>query len=236
MTTRRRLLATLGAGAVAATPTISAQSTSSDLAEETPSTVTRSFDEALLTRWRPSLVIRDVAPGNLNALYSYVARDSERDLTALSYWAEYDYQSGFVGADSHFGDHEPVVVFVDESTDTLDSVHYDGYHWYRASAEPPTVPTTADGRPKLRVQRRYHFYTQTTELGAKVDIKTLSDSKIEAWLSNDWPVYVPAMAEPWVIRDRPSWWRDGPSTYRDRVIGQLALSTGVLGAEASDVS
>ena len=173
MPTRRDVLRRLGAAAVplagAATVGVGRSgATVAELESETPEYVSREFDEALLSRWQPRLRIShlDIQP---HTTYAYVTRSQEQETVALSYWHTYRGQNGVVGSDSHFGDNEPVVVYINESTDELVSIAYSAYHWFAGRTSEP--PTDGDGRPQLYAVKPWHNHTVTTEQGQLVDLE-----------------------------------------------------------------
>ena len=210
-----------------------ASATAERLAEETPEYVTRTYDAALLERWQPRLRIQhlDIQP---HSTYAYVTRSNEAETAALSYWHTYRGQNGVVGADSHFGDNEPVVLYVDEATDELVEVAYSAYHWFAGRTESP--PTDGEGRPQFRAVKPWHNHTVTTEAGQLVDLRHLSDDELSNRLRNEWPIHVPAIARPWVMRRRSDWWADdtvGPFSI-ERTLRQVYLTAGLFGADQVD--
>lgn len=238
MPTRRDVLRRLGAAAVplagAATVGVGRSgATVAELESETPEYVSREFDEALLSRWQPRLRIShlDIQP---HTTYAYVTRSQEQETVALSYWHTYRGQNGVVGSDSHFGDNEPVVVYINESTDELVSIAYSAYHWFAGRTSEP--PTDGDGRPQLYAVKPWHNHTVTTEQGQLVDLEHLSDDRLSDRIRNDWPIHVPAIARPWVMRRRTDWWADdtvGPLAI-ERILRRAYLAAGLFGADQVD--
>lgn len=242
--TRRTFLAGGAALAVGSRP-VAAQSKST-LAEETPEHVTREYDEALLEKYQPYLVVRDLGSNTPTALFAYVARSPEYDHTVLVYWAEYPFQDGvspFGGSlsDSHFGDHEPVYVVVDEELDELVEVVYSGYHWMAAGTRAPTATTDATGvHPTLHVVDPWHHYFQTPEEGVAVELRHLSDDVLQAWLDNGWDehIHIPSLTTPWVMtgrNGRSDWWQDDVGTFSfEATLRSFYLRIGWYGADGID--
>ncbi|AUV84692.1 hypothetical protein C2R22_24500 (plasmid) [Salinigranum rubrum] len=191
----------------------------SAVADDTPSHVTREYDAELLDQYKPYLVTRDLGSNTPNALYGYVARSPEFDYTMCVYWASYDFQRGVaLGYDSHFGDHEPVYVRVDEETDSLIDVSYSAYHWLRGWSATPPVDANSGSHPLLHVVDPWHHYYQTVESGVSVDLKHLDDATLEAWFDNGWneAIHVRSLSVPWVMAGadgRSDWWRDSVSAF-----------------------
>lgn len=216
------------------------------LQEETPEHVRRSYDEDLLKRYRPLLVTRDLGSNTPTALFAYVSRSPEYEHTILSYWAEYPFQEGvspFGGdlSDSHFGDHEPVILSVDEQTNELVEVVYSGYHWMAAGTQaPPVVENETGIHPKLGVVNPWHHYYQTPEPGVEVPLKHLSDDRLQGWLDNGWDehIHIPALTTPWVMtgrNGRSDWWKDDVGTFSfEATLRRFYLRLGWYGADGVD--
>jgi hypothetical protein len=191
----------------------------SPVTDATPDHVTREFDETLLNRYKPYLVTRDLGSNTPNALFGYVARSPEFDYTMCVYWAEYDFQRGVaLGYDSHFGDHEPVYVRVDEETDELVDVAYSAYHWLRGWSATPVLAQGSGAHPLLHVVDPWHHYFLTAEEGVDVDLAHLDDTTLEAWFDNGWndAIHVRTLAVPWVMGGadgRSDWWKDSVSAF-----------------------
>lgn len=235
-TTRRAFLATVGAAAVG-TSTAAAQ-TDDALADATPDHVQRSYDEELLKQYRPLLVTRDLGSNTPTALFAYVSRSPEYDHTILSYWAEYPYQEGIVGYDSHFGDHEPVILSVNEQKDELVEVVYSGYHWMAAWTEsPPVVEDETGTHPTMYVYEPHHHYTLTAESGVEVELQHLSDDRLQAWLDNGWDehIHIPALTTPWVMtgrNGRSDWWKDDVGSFSfEAALRRIWFRLGWYGAD-----
>ena len=203
----------------------------SSLADETPPYVERSYDQDLLERFQPQLVLRDT--DETPTLKGYVARSSEHDTTMLSYWAVYTHQDGLTNSDSHLGDHELVVMEVDESSDEITNLYWDGYHWFVARSS--TVPTETDSEgmhPKLHVNGRYHFYTTTSTAGAELGVEEFSDSGMQGLIDNGWPIDVRTLAIPWSLSSTSDWWaNDVGSVSFEAAIRRVYLTLGWYGGD-----
>lgn len=230
--TKRDVLKGLGAGFGLSVGVGLVRGAESALDDATPEYVTRSYDSTLLSDWQPRLKTNhlDIKP---HTAYAYVARSTEQETAALSYWHTYRGQNGWVGADSHFGDHEPVVLFVDESTDELVEARYSAYHWFAGVWD--DAPTDDEGRPTFRAHKPYHHHIITDDDGGSVDLGELSDGRLEDWLANGWEVHVPALARPWVMLNRSDWWADdvGPVSV-ERTLRRAYLAAGIGGADDAD--
>ncbi|PSO54347.1 MAG: hypothetical protein BRC31_01915, partial [Actinobacteria bacterium QS_5_72_10] len=111
--------------------------------------------------------------------------------------------------DSHFGDHEPVLVFVDSASGELGRVAASVYHWSKGQAPAEQVPLYDGTHPKLRVIDPWHHYTETTEDGVLEPVEDLSDV-YQSWLDNglEDDLHPGANTDPWRMRTRGHWWRD----------------------------
>lgn len=236
--TRRQFLTTAGGAAAVSLSLSRPGAAATTIEEETPEYVTRSYDEALLDTYRPTLVTRDldVQP----ELTGYVARSSEHDTTMLVYWAEYPFQEGVAGGyDSHFGDHEPVYVEVDESVGELVGVSYSAYHWLRAWT--PSPPLSGESHPQLYVVNPYHHYTQTSEAGDLLDVTHLDDDRLQSWWDNGWDeaIHLRTLTVPWIMTGttgRSDWWQDTVGAFSfEATLRRTYLSLGFYGAEESDL-
>ncbi|RDZ49524.1 hypothetical protein C5C07_20290 [Haloferax sp. Atlit-4N] len=190
--------------------------------DATPEHVTRTYEPDLLNRYKPRLVVRDLGTNTPTALYSFVARSTEFNDTVLVYWASYPFQEGVaLGYDSHWGDHEPIYVRINEDRDEILDVAFSAYHWLRGwNPSPPTVLGDTEGavHPTFHVVNPWHHYFLTTEEGVDVDLEHLSDAELQAWLDNGWDeaVHLPSVTQPWVMTGadgRTDWWLDTVGSF-----------------------
>lgn len=236
MATRRQYLKVLGAGAAggAALPAVSGLA-AADHGEQQPSHVTLEYDQAFLETYRPMLVLRELDVKPL-ALYSWKATSPEYDTAVGVYWAEYTHQEGVSEYDSHFGDHEPVYVFVDEQSGDVEEVVYSGYHWLAARTRTPDL--YAETHPKLHVVSPWHHYFTTTEQGTLVETGDLT-SEFQAWLDNglEDDLAPGTVVNPWRMRTRSDWWRDDVAGISfNAIYVNVALKIGLHEADRTDLT
>lgn len=201
--------------------------------------VTRTFDEPLLDAVRPLFDLR--ATEGTPDLVGFAARTDGEDLTACVFWLEWMVQDGLTTADSHLGDHEPIYVFVDEAGGpTVEEVVYSGYHWLAAST--PAPPTDADGHPQFRVVNTYHHYALAPDLSRDVasllDVQHLDDDLFRDWLDEglEDDLEPGAVRDPWVMRQRESWWRNNSLGFSATAwLQRVKLLTGQDNARATDL-
>lgn len=227
MVTRRELLRTTGwsiatgAGYEVASVYTSPLSVQ-DRLDYIPSDSTISFDRAWLERYKPKLVLTDEDTEKLLGLYGWRVSSPNKETDAAVYWASYSHQEGVTSYDSHRGDHEPIVVFVDSETGEPDQVAASVYHWLKGLASYESVPRTGD-RIVLDVISPWHHYTAgNPALASDVDLFSLGTgealrdpertTEFGAWvaggLADD---LAPVVVNPWdLLRpERGSWWQDG---------------------------
>lgn len=225
MPSRREFLAAAGGtgaavamGSAAVAGSAAAQSSPTE--SVTPSHVTHSFEADLLERYRPLLITRDLGSNTPSALYAFVSRSTEFEHTVLSYWAEYPFQRGVaLGWDSHLGDHEPVIVRVDEEAGEIVDVSFSAYHWLRGwTPEPSTNDNSTGTHPTLHIVDPWHHYFTTVEEGVTVQLEHLSHDVLDSWWVNGWSdaVYLRGVAVPWEMMGsdgRSDWWADSMSAF-----------------------
>lgn len=221
------LVPTAAAGAVAGVAIAA-----SSLESETPDYVSRSYDESLLKKWQPRLKVShlDVEP---YAAFAKVTRSNEDELTALSYWHTYRTQNGLTGADTHFGDREPVVLFIDEEQSELRSVAYSAYHWMAGKVGDPRADS--HDRVRFRAAKPWHHHILTSDSGDLVELKHFDDEEITDLLVNGWEAHVPALARPWVMQSRGHWWSNDIGSFStDAAVVNAYLIAGLAGADQAD--
>ena len=229
---RRDFLQTVGG--IAAATTVFAGAAAASHPDSQSDHVTRSYDEDLLQRYQPLLVTEhlDILP---SGIYGQWTTSPEHETAVGVYFCEYPAQEALTSEDSHFGDHEPIYVFVDEETGDIDHVAYTGYHWLKAMTT--TAPVFDDDRPKFRVVKPYHHYIVTTSEGVDVELKNLVDN-YDDWLSEglESAIYPGAVYNPWSIQTRESWWQRG--TFGISVVEtwwSAMHSFGLRGADKTDL-
>lgn len=210
---RRGFLVTAGAAAGAVLG--SAQPVTADHPTQKPSHVTTRYDEDVIRRYQPSLIVDGVE----HEPYTYasmVVESPEYDLSCVVGFHRYTHQTGFSSEDSHYGDMEPVYVFFDSATQTTVQVVYSGYHWFQADAYSNTLrfSDSSEERPILRVVPPYHHYTtefSTTEVSDVATDIPISDltGRYSEWLTDEEledEIRDGAVYTPWRMQDWDSWW------------------------------
>ncbi|MWG36240.1 hypothetical protein [Halomarina oriensis] len=214
--TRRRFLRTVTVSTMlgSAARTTSTSAAAGTLFGGVPEYVSTYYDEDLLRRYQPRL-----ATGHLEQkpieMASYVAEYADQPYAVLSYWTKYRRQTGWFSgyglfSDSHWGDHEPVLVTVRQDDGQFGDVlrvDYAGYHWFRATAA--AWQADSEGRPLLYPFNPHHHYTLTREEGDLIEL-TDGTTALEEWYDDGWTsIHQDAIADPAVMHARPSWWKEG---------------------------
>ena len=252
---RRQFLATATATAAAIAVTDTATAT------ETPSRPDHlenvGDDPAILKRYQPSVITNYDTRTKLVGFYGWHAESSEYPgLRATYYWAKYPTQKGLIpsyvpifgGSDSHFRDHEPIIVFSDTDTGEVKRVICSGYHHFVLDLPADDLELLAREtddatHPKIRINVNHHHYRNGggatrdgvlpstiagAEFGSWLD-------KRSAWYKND--VYEKsseeAVEDPFsLLEDRTTWWADG--TRDAWVARKIWLRFGLRGADETD--
>lgn len=201
-----------------------------DHPQHRPEHVSLSFPRNWLETYRPRL---DLHPSRDNpddstpeALFAWRASSTEHETDVAVYWAAYTFQAGKspFGTDSHYGDREPVYVFVENDTGEITEVVYSAYHHLRGRI---TDPPVYDGtHPEFMVVTPWHHYScGTVRDGEFVDVESLGTSadlddpsvetEFETWLSDDGfhgHLAPGTVVNPWQMggaTGRQHWWREG---------------------------
>lgn len=208
MPSRRTFLRHAGRGAVALAGVSVLSGGASALArdEHKPDHVTLTFDEGKLDRYRPRLVFEESSRDQLIGLYGWYATSPEHETDVAVYWASYTHQDGvtMTDLDSHYGDHEPIYVFVDSVTGDVQRIHYSAYHWLKGTA------VTDREHPRFRVFHPHHHYIKTETEGVLVGVEDLHDV-FDSWLTNglEEDLAPGSVVNPWSMKVRQYWWRKG---------------------------
>lgn len=219
MPSRRSILRGAAAAAALSCSVGSATAAVDARDEHQPDHVTLEYDREALERYRPLLDVStlEIRP---TALYGWVASSPEHETNVAVYWARYRAQRGRTPvawaplSDSHRGDHEPVYVEYDPSTDDVVGVAFDGYHWLRAWHPASAVDIHEETHVKLEVVPPWHFYRTTSRtLAGFVELADLTGA-FDDWLANDLDEALePGTAvNPWRMvgaGGRSHWWADG---------------------------
>lgn len=239
---RRDVLKALGAGSTiglsivlgAELATASHLDKRTELVENGP--ITLEYDDATIAEYQPQFVLDDVEPEPL-AFHALHATHEESDLNAVYGFLKYPYQEGYSSADSHLGDHEPVIVFYEAASGDVVRVDYAAYHWFRGSAGAEAFqyadPET-QRRPILRVDPKYHHYYVYTgnAAGSRPEREDLSTS-IETWLESDRIEEKLALEQPWNpwgMAGRESWYKHTRENWVDAFLEALWFDLGLTGA------
>lgn len=211
-----------------------------DHREYQPSEVELSDDDALLAEYQPQLVLDGVEPRPL-AWFGLHAESTESTLNAVYGFVQYPYQEGLSQQDSHLGDHEPIIVWYDQTTGDVERVDYSAYHWFRgtASADQLTFADEARHRPLFAVDPTYHHYYQYQgELaGERIERRSLLDV-IDSWLSNGLEEELARSQpfDPYEMLSRSTWWRHTAGNWIDASLKALWFNLGISDArETADV-
>jgi len=220
--TRRQFVMAAGtAGVTSLTTSVLVRGATDELPHyaEQPNSVSLEFDADEMAEYQPLLKLSPEDDGKLLGIYGWKAVDENRDTDVYCYWCSYTHQEpsglgrAFFNADGHYGDHEPIQVEVDNTTGDVIRVRASIYHWIKGETSPTDQLMDETGkRPRLKVISPWHQYT-VADTEAELQQKTVEDLRGEyrSWLSNglDESVAVGATTNPWTMRDRSSWWREG---------------------------
>lgn len=239
---RNAFKATLAAsGATVGLATAGSEPVAADHRERIPDHVSLSFDEEIIERYRPQLVLEDVEPRPL-AFYGLHATSTESSLNAVYGFTKYPFQQGQSHSDSHLGDHEPVIVFYNQSSGEVELVAYSAYHWFKGqtTADALTFATDARTTPVLQVDPTYHhhyLYAGARD-GERIELRNLLDS-IDGWLANGLEENLaPSQPfNPWEMLGRETWWRHTTGNWINAFLLSLWFNLGLSDAAAtSDLS
>lgn len=239
MPTRRAVLT--GAGAAALGSAVLSGTAAADHRDAQPEYVDITYEPDTLDRYAPVFDIAPVDREKLRGLYGWVARApaDERDTFVCCYVMKYRLQEGWLGpTDSHKGDHEPVQVEVDRTTGEVTRLRASVYHWLKGEVPAAAAPLAENGRtPRLKIFTPHHHYTAaapdaTTERFDVRDLTEIFDAILANGLEED--LQPGAFTNPWLMRDRADFWRDGALGIDGLVVSALSIAgvgtTGSLGA------
>lgn len=182
-------------------------------------TIQITFDRDLLERYQPKLRISAEAKEKYLGQYAWAVSSQEYEYDVLCYWDAYSYQEGNVSWTSHFGDHEPIFLYVDDSGVVQD--RFSAYHWYAGGGY--QIPTD-DGHPVYEVVEPWHHHVRLADpanisdaeqmelkkLGTREEL--LADdvtTEFESWLANGLEKDLAVGAggtNPAIMLSRPYWW------------------------------
>lgn len=206
-----RLLGATGTAGVVTAGTASAGHTGDVIADHLPGHVSMYYDErkSLIEEYQPRLRTSnlDVTP---EAVYAAYFESTEYDTDCIAYWTWYPTQQGITPYDSHYGDAEPVLVFVDDSG-AVDRVHYSGWHYLVARYSDPPIADDSGAHPVLTVVNPHHHYVirpDDPDTGEYPPLDSFIDI-VQPWFDNDWPADADTVLHPWTTDYRASWWAEG---------------------------
>lgn len=230
------LAAGAGAAALSATPVAASHS------GEKPEYVTLTYDEQLIKRYQPLLILDgvEVEPWSYHALY---CESQDSDLDVVVGFHKYPYQEGYSEHDSHLGDREPVYVYVDSSSGEPIKIQYSAYHWYENTVSYSDVKTDSSGErallkvvPKHHQHRTYHGWKTGGE-ARDLPVKNLLET-YPGWLdagleSEIHPGAVYNALEEMQYRDY--WWREEALGTFEHILAGVWLHLGVGAASSTDL-
>jgi hypothetical protein len=262
--TRRRFLRAGGAAvATGVTATTLSGSAAAAHDDALPPYVELTYDQTQMEKFRPLLDVPSTAEFSSPELYGWIAKSAEDDLDAYVYFAFYQGQRGWSYADSHLGDREPFVVYVQPDFEEVRAVSYSGWHWMRASSRSMHLyepDGTDESHPTARVYPTHHHYALTeSDSGALFPVSSLgtsqdapfepdagSDVQFERWLADGWEeaLHPGAAQNPWIMAPggRDSWWREDSERVARAIwsaqlqVAQLGINPGFGGFEAATTS
>jgi len=207
-------LATALAGLTTATV---AAASAEDLIEAIPEAVEIDYPAERVSAYQPRLQVGHLSI-KTDAVYAARFRRADRDTDVYAYWTTYVGQEGYTRWDSHTGDREPFLVFVD-ATGAVQEVWYSSWHWLAAgNYQPPTRDAT---HAVAHVARPHHHYVLNPDVptaGAYPDLLPLvdfddngrvsRDSAAVNWYQNGWTaIDKQVLWDPWRIRGERDWWK-----------------------------
>ncbi|WP_455448168.1 hypothetical protein [Natrinema thermotolerans] len=218
-------------------------------ADSKPNSVTLTYDEATLRRYRPMLDLQDVSYANRPTLRGWVATSPDEETMVCIYACEYAKQEsswyGFTfDLTSHSGDHEWIYVVVDDSGDIVET-DYTAYHWLRGRESQPTIYEDSDGpHPVYRVDGNFHhYYPLGATEGELLEVESLGDPETQtggvySWLDNgmEKDLRRGAVHNPWLMvgsSGYSDWWTRQGLGWKNQLI-TTAYAAGIAGAETAD--
>jgi len=236
---RRQVLEAIGGsvGIGAVIAAISSTASAEHGERGAPTEVTLSYDDELISEYQPSLVLDNVEPDPL-AFHGLHAESSESTLNAVYGFTRYPYQSGQTSHDSHLGDHEPIIVWYDQTTGDVERVDYAAYHWFRGTASGDALEYVNDERrrPIFRVDPDYHHYYQASggAVGTTIQRENLLES-IDSWLNNglEGSLALSQPYDPYAMLSRSTWWRHETMNWIDAFLKALWFNLGLSDATST---
>lgn len=190
--------------------------------DKMPDHTTCTYNDSQLRQYAPDLKLHhlDSQPRGVAAgIYS----SPERDTDVYAYWLYYVNEPAewVVPLESYFGDHEPILVEVSDSTGDIVAVHYDSFHYAKASVSGQELYDN-DSHPDFEVSSPYHYYNRVNL--SEVDARNVSqldidnfcdrdaarDDKVDNWVENGWDISQRKVMNPWLMSEEEDWWENNP--------------------------
>lgn len=187
---------------ITAVPTVSA--TDDVIEENSGESVSCTYPESEIQNYQPEIVSAhlDIEP---SSVYAGKFRSPDYGTDVYVYWAKYASQEGLTSEDSHYGDHEPVYVYVDDESGDIEKIQFSAYHYLKGEDRDPEMNGS---HPVVRANNPYHHYSSQTLLsGTLYDTNNFCDG-VGDWYDNGWEASKEAVAEPWSMNQKASWWKD----------------------------
>jgi hypothetical protein len=257
--TRRNFLRRAAATATAGvgTATVAAAPATADHDVALPEHVTLSYpSQSEMERFVPLLDMPSSASFRPD-WYAWKAASPEHKRDVYVYVASYLGQRGYTSADSHRGDREIALVFVDPDLDEVSSdggtspaLIYTAWHWQVERTQEPNIYETDNGQHvTLETYSAHHQFRLNDEPGgvlysvspmgtsddAPFRPDETSDVQFEKWLAGangttpwEQALHPGALQNPWQMERRQSYWREGEESVA-RMLWDFRLQLAQLG-------
>lgn len=218
MATRRGFLKSAGtAGAVLVGGAASSETTTAAHTRQIPDYLHITFPRDELRTYQPKLELAAEDAEKFMDTVAWKVSSSEYQYDVLIYFNRYTHQDGASPYTSHWGDREPIYLFINDRGE-IEQDRFSAYHWYAGGGY--GVPTGPDGHPLYHVVTPHHHHfrisdatgTELTTLEPLGTRDTLEDPEtntaFETMLANG---LEGALAEGVVTNaekmlTRPHWW------------------------------
>lgn len=189
-----------------------------------------------LRKYQPSVITNYDTRQKMVGCYGWYAESSKSEcenLRATYFWIKYPTQKGLIpsyvpvvgGSDSHFKDHEPILIISNVDTGEVERVLASGGHHFvldlpASNLELLSRETDDPTHPKMRVNVNHHHYRNGA--GNERDgvlPSTISGVEFGSWLDKRGPWYdnevfkktsETAVEDPFTLIDEvDTWWKEG---------------------------
>lgn len=242
--TRREVLASaLGLGTLTAV----SGTASADHASAKQRDTTISADSEWLSTYAPMLDLSDVPSANHPTLYGWKVANPNQDLTVGVYVTKYAQQRATWTFTSHPGDHEWILVFVDDRGE-VDHTSYSMFHWLRAFELEPTVYDEDGGHhPVFRPAKKFHHLIpqdSVPDSGVLLDVSSLGDYEsqsgplfdaLDSGLEKD--MESGSVHHPWALAasgGQSDWWSEDGAAKYNVYLAKAWAKLGIYGADSMD--